>query len=63
MDRQLRVGTKFDGLRFVVRVSDEETWSDANWRNWPGLLVSSDQGGDMLSAGDCMLRYLDCNAI
>ncbi|CAK0820493.1 unnamed protein product [Prorocentrum cordatum] len=63
MDRQLRVGTKFDGLRFVVRVSDEETWSDANWRNWPGLLVSSDQGGDMLSAGHCMLRYLDCNAI
>lgn len=63
LDRQLRIGTAFGGIGFIIPEANCLDWSEANWRAWPGMLCTSDQGSDMLSAGHCIIHHLKGNLV
>ncbi|CAK0874818.1 unnamed protein product [Prorocentrum cordatum] len=50
VDNQLRCSTSLPGLVFIEPVLGDGAWDASVWSQWPRCVLSSDQGGDGLSA-------------
>lgn len=64
VDNQIRVTTDWGGLRFIQAPPQENLancagWSD--WREWPHLSVTADQGSDGFAAIHALQRHFRCN--
>ena len=60
-DNMVRVCTSWAGIRQCVRLRDDESWSDENWRRWDHLALAQDRGSDGCCAVHALLHWKDAN--
>ena len=61
LDNQFDVSTYTKGLRFFQWQPSNPVWNSANWRRWPTITGSVDQGSDVLAGSHATLRFLHLN--